>query len=419
MDWNEDGLKDLIVGMFNGRVGWYRNIGSIGNPQLTFAGYLQVNGHTIIMDYDSVPFVHDWNGDGCKDLLVGDMTGRVSLFINEGSNALPIFNQTQIVTLASGDTLHVISRSAPCMADLDGDGLEDLIMGQINGHASFFRTIAENPSPQLADPAILQIGGSTTLTPGPFSRFTTWDWDCDGRLDLLGGAEDGSVTLFRQINPGAVQPIPYMEINFQGPETVPDSGAVLNFTCYLENPIQEPLQFDIWVDLFGPDNRNWLSLRSGQVTLDAGNYRVFESQFPVSASAPYGYYQYKIYVGDRQRLQVRNSSSFEFSKVLCGRSGDNCSPQNLEVKGYDSNLSISPNPTNPNMNLNYSLPEAELVRLTIFNIKGEQISELANGYQEAGNYHLTWEARSVPSGVYFVELRHGSQRSTCKIILTK
>ena len=53
------------------------------------------------VDYDSTPEVADWNGDGRKDLLVGQFTnGNIWLYPNVGTSASPSFNGRQQLTAA-------------------------------------------------------------------------------------------------------------------------------------------------------------------------------------------------------------------------------------------------------------------------------------------------------------------------------
>jgi Ca-activated chloride channel homolog len=63
-----------------------------------------------------------------------------------------------------------------------------------------------------------------------------------------------------------------------------------------------------------------------------------------------------------------------------------------------------PNPFNPVTTIAYSLPVVSSVRLEIYNVLGELISIMVNGIQVPGNYIITWDASSEPSGVYFYKI---------------
>ena len=83
-----------------------------------------------------------------------------------------------------------------------------------------------------------------------------------------------------------------------------------------------------------------------------------------------------------------------------------------------------PNPFNPTTTISYSLPRAEKVTLTIYNMLGERVKELINSRQQAGSYNLTWDATDrngvrMPSGVYFYRIEAGSFVKVNKMILLK
>ncbi|MBK9097731.1 MAG: choice-of-anchor D domain-containing protein [bacterium] len=78
-----------------------------------------------------------------------------------------------------------------------------------------------------------------------------------------------------------------------------------------------------------------------------------------------------------------------------------------------------PNPFNPNTTIKYSIPELSKVKLTLFNLLGEEITTLVNEEKVAGNYSIEFSAASLPSGVYFYRIQAGSFVDTKKMILIK
>ena len=83
-----------------------------------------------------------------------------------------------------------------------------------------------------------------------------------------------------------------------------------------------------------------------------------------------------------------------------------------------------PNPFNPTTTLTYSLPETEYVKLNIYNMNGQIISELVNEIQTPGTYFLNWDAtdkqgKSVSAGVYFYKIETETFSDVKKMVLVK
>lgn len=79
-----------------------------------------------------------------------------------------------------------------------------------------------------------------------------------------------------------------------------------------------------------------------------------------------------------------------------------------------------PNPFNPSTTIEYALPVAETVRLTVFNMLGQQVATLMNGEQlPAGIHTATLEAVDLPSGVYYYRITSASFSETKKMLLLK
>jgi hypothetical protein len=78
-----------------------------------------------------------------------------------------------------------------------------------------------------------------------------------------------------------------------------------------------------------------------------------------------------------------------------------------------------PNPFNPTTNIKYSVPQSSYVKLAVYNLVGEEVTILVDGFTEAGFYEVTFNASNLPSGAYFYKLQSGSKVEVKKMLLTK
>ena len=80
---------------------------------------------------------------------------------------------------------------------------------------------------------------------------------------------------------------------------------------------------------------------------------------------------------------------------------------------------IYPNPFNPSAQITYGLRGNSFVTISIYDITGRQITILINGFQKVGNYSVTWNASTYPSGIYFITISSPAISDTRKIVLIK
>jgi len=83
-----------------------------------------------------------------------------------------------------------------------------------------------------------------------------------------------------------------------------------------------------------------------------------------------------------------------------------------------------PNPFNPSTTIQYSLPEAGSIKLTIFDILGQEVTTLRDGSQSRGNCKVQWNGMDqsgnpVSTGVYFARLEAGEYSHTIKMLYLK
>lgn len=78
-----------------------------------------------------------------------------------------------------------------------------------------------------------------------------------------------------------------------------------------------------------------------------------------------------------------------------------------------------PNPFNNSTIIPYTLPYRSEVQIEIFNILGEKIKTIWEGYQEAGTHYLTWDASQLSSGLYLYRMTSSNRCVTRKMLLLK
>lgn len=78
-----------------------------------------------------------------------------------------------------------------------------------------------------------------------------------------------------------------------------------------------------------------------------------------------------------------------------------------------------PNPFNSTTEISYSVPENSRVEVRLFNILGEEVAVIAEGYHAAGVYRMKFDGKEMSSGLYFLQMNSGRFREVKKIILLK
>ena len=141
-DLNGDGDKDLIVGDADGKLHYFTNNGgAISSFTLAVADYENID-----VGYFSTPQLVDVNRNGLLDLLVGDRTGQLSYFPNNGTSTTAVFDS--IISNFGGvdvDSAYISTGfSAPHLVDLDGE--YHLYVGSFSGAIHHYNNIDGNLS---------------------------------------------------------------------------------------------------------------------------------------------------------------------------------------------------------------------------------------------------------------------------------
>ena len=91
---------------------------------------------------------------------------------------------------------------------------------------------------------------------------------------------------------------------------------------------------------------------------------------------------------------------------------DGSIPENYSLSHY-------PNPFNPSAVISYQLPYSDRIDLSIYDLRGQKVRTLINGFQDAGHYSVNFNAADLPGGVYLYRLVAGNEVVTKKMVLMK
>jgi subtilisin family serine protease len=78
-----------------------------------------------------------------------------------------------------------------------------------------------------------------------------------------------------------------------------------------------------------------------------------------------------------------------------------------------------PNPFNPSTTIGFSLAAAGRIDLAIYNVIGQKVAQIALAWYDEGPHEILWDARGLPSGVYFCRLKSGKDVTTRSMMLLK
>jgi len=212
-DHNGDGLEDLIVsnfgyydstGYYRSSLGLYENTGTSSNPKfkLITTDYMGLSTH--ILNIDSMKRTQslyatfgDVDNDGDKDMIVGELTGKIHLYTNTPTMGVANFSLTKTYV----DSIDVGDYSAPQLIDLDRDGKIDIVIGNRWGTLAFHKNIGTTLVPKWKLVKDTLGGIQMKNPPNYFLGFAVpYFFDNGGQYELLVGGMEGNVRHYDNID---------------------------------------------------------------------------------------------------------------------------------------------------------------------------------------------------------------------------
>lgn len=186
VDWNDDGNKDLLVGQGSGEVFKFMNRGTNQQPlfaaaqpsdEQIFVEEQKINNGDLDVGSYSSPAMVDWNGDGKKDLVVGNQKGAVYVFLNIGYGY-------ELSSDGIKTDITVPKKATPYIVDWNNDGKFDVVSGSSDGRVYIFINEGDSKNPKFNKPQTVHVNNKELKLPNSTSVIAL-DWDDDGKIDLL------------------------------------------------------------------------------------------------------------------------------------------------------------------------------------------------------------------------------------------
>lgn len=230
VDYNVDGKMDIVIGNLGiidksvsggylSSLWLYENVGTLTTPafQLVDSNYANLSGLNLDVfsnttAYALDPTFGDVDGDGDEDMIVGDFNGEVHCFENTagaGNVMNLVLNQPQYMGI------DVQQYASPQLVDLNRDALLDLVIGKRDGYLSYYENIgtASAPNFYLITDSLGMVNTNRAEDIGGYS--TPFVYEIDGAYKILSGAENGFIYQFGDVE-GNLTGVFSVDSSFQG-----------------------------------------------------------------------------------------------------------------------------------------------------------------------------------------------------------
>ncbi len=351
--------------------------------------------------YD-IQFV-DIDNDGDQDLAVLTSMGPVKIYFNEEGN---------LGTLPGWQTAANDNGNSFDFADLNDDGWLDLAVAnntQLGGSGRFH--------------IFFSVGGTlptqpdwSSATVGYGSSVIFADLDSDGDQDLVTGRWWDPVSVYLNQD-GAFPAYPDWEM---AAAPVVENIVFGDLDRGYEKEFLADFEGDGTTKLFNIGQRHLQCIDRvfvGEVELSLSEYCSDTQAGWVSlAEAPMG----------AVTIHYRNSrtkdmivSDWAGATIMFTHDGLTPVPDSAPMLVTSLQSRAYPNPFNPRLTIEYTLPQASMVRLEVLDLRGRRVAQLMRGYQVAGLHSALWSPQGLASGEYFYRLEAGGHSQTGKVYLVK
>ncbi|MCB0506855.1 MAG: T9SS type A sorting domain-containing protein [Chitinophagales bacterium] len=193
-DIDNDNDTDIIIGTYDGTILLWENTSSTNTPIYTFKGKLKDNNNNDIdVGNNAAPFLIDLDKNNKTDVVIGERNGNLNFYSGDYANG----NNFTLITDSLGK-INIktnglpLGYTAPTIIDLNHDDKLDLILGTYINGLQFYDNIED----KLNQTFVLSNSTLTDASIGYRSTSTLADINDDGILELIAGNISGGLFLF-------------------------------------------------------------------------------------------------------------------------------------------------------------------------------------------------------------------------------
>ncbi len=185
----------------------------------------------------------------------------------------------------------------------------------------------------------------------------------------------------------------------------------------------EPVVFCRWTQAFDPD------LDTVRYTVELDTVNTFNSPARLDTSAGMNLslrvvmprvsrdYYWRVKATDGQATVL--STQHRRFRIAIVTTVQEPKPKEKEKDNEATLEQNFPNPFNPTTTITYSIPRGGHVRLSVFNLLGQEVALVFEGTQSTGTYEIHFDKNELPTGIYFYRIRAPGFAETRKMIITK
>lgn len=425
-DYDGDGWLDIYLANRGASNRLFRNLGGAAFVDVAVAAGVADAGNA-----EGVAFV-DFDNDGDLDIYVGNAQSANRLFRNDGGTFSDVAAAWNVAPVA-------MARSVS-WADYDNDGNFDLYIANGNSANCLYR---------FAETSFSDVAPSLGLNDSGSGASACWaDFDLDGDLDLFLANFGSQCRLWRNENHGesfteigALVGLDYVGLSFGAAwADMDDDGdpdlclGGFSFAGYEETTRIYRNDFTTgnhWVKILlqgVTDNRCGIGTRVRCVAgplvqvRDVGGGDGYLSQndrtliFGLESLTSVDTLRVRWPSGAVERYC---GLAVDQTHVLVQGTGQTATDETSVVPSTLRLLGNRPNPFNPCTRIDFEIPVAADVELSLFDTRGRRVVVLVNGMLPAGRHAVDWYGRDVAAGVYIARLRSIGTSDTRSLVLVR